>query len=280
MILPDLILQSRINQRWQYSGIDSLEHCLNREHFQSYPYPIEYSYNSRGFRDKEWPTSLKGLQEAVWCIGDSFTVGIGQPFEHTWPTVLAKKLNTRTVNVSMDGASNDWICRRVFDIAYTINPKAIVVMWSYVQRREDSNNLLDDEQRRIQSSKNTHHEDIQRWLIQVLQLKKIPLKIIQSCIPDFCGPDLPETIWNAVKDKSWPSCPQTPQELENLPVDIKTELQKIHQCFDDMMILLRKKLHTDIIYIDERLDWARDYHHFDILTSRWIVDQIETRLRM
>jgi len=279
MILPDLILPSRANQRWKYSGMDSLDECRDRQHFPNYPYPIEYVYNSRGFRDTEWPTSLKELQEAVWCFGDSFTVGIGQPLEHIWPNVLAQRINKRTINVSMDGASNDWILRRIFDIVRCINPKTIIVMWSYVHRQESPNTLLDDEQRKIQSSNDTHYEDMQKWLIQVSELKKIPVKVIQSCIPDFCYPDSPEIIWNKVKDTSWPSCPQTPQELEDLPINIKTELQKILLCFDDMMILLRKKLQTDIIYINERLDWARDHHHFDILTSQWVVDQIENQLR-
>lgn len=278
MILPDLILPSRTNQRWKYSGMDSLDQCLDKQHFKNYPYQIEYVFNSRGFRDTEWPASFTELQEAVWCIGDSFTVGIGQPLEHTWPNVLAKRLNKRIINISMDGASNDWILRRTFDIVRCINPKTIIVMWSYVHRQESLNTLLDDEQRKIQSSNNTHHEDIQKWLIQLSELKKIPAKVIQSCIPDFCYPDPPEIIWNKVKDTSWPSCPQTPQELEDLPINIKTELQKIHLCFDDMMILLRKKLQTDIIYINERLDWARDHHHFDILTSQWVVDQIENQL--
>ena len=290
MILPDLKLPSNKDQRRKYSGIDSLDWCLNREHFQNYPYPIEYVYNSRGFRDAEWPTSLKELQEAVWCVGDSFTVGIGQPLEHIWPNVLAQRINTRTINVSMNGASNSWICRRALDIASTINPKVIVIMWSYVHRQESCNDGLDDEERRIYTSNQSHHEDIIQWLMLVDRVRNISSQVVQLSIPEFIPIDFMPTehieildIWKSIKDPSWPCCPQILKELENLPSKIKKELKELHSCFDDIKNLFVRNhiitnLPTDIIYINERLDWARDYHHFDILTSQWVVDQIENQL--
>jgi hypothetical protein len=285
VILPDLILPSRRNQRWKYSGLDSLDQCIDKQHFQNYPYPIEYVYNSRGFRDAEWPTSLKELQEAVWCVGDSFTVGLGQPLEHIWPNVLAQRINTRTINVSMDGASNSWICRRALDIANTINPKTIVIMWSYIHRQESPNILLDDEQRRLNATKQLSDEDIQQWSVLVDRVKNIPNKVVQLSPPEFM-PKEPEImdIWQSVKDPSWPCCPQTLKELENLPSQIKKELKELHGCFDDIKNLFARKhtvanLLADIICIHERLDWARDHHHFDILTSQWVVDQIENQLR-
>ena len=287
VIIPDLVLPSRVNRRWKYSGIDSLDWCTDKDHFQNYPYPIEYVYNSRGFRDQEWPTSLKELQEAVWCIGDSFTVGLGQPLEHIWPNVLAQRINKRTINVSMDGASNDWIFRRAQDIANVIHPKTIVVMWSYVHRRENCNNLLDDEQRRINSINSTNNQDMQKWMMMVDRLRNIANEVIQMCIPEFAPSPL--IIWNRVKDPSWPPCPQNLQELQNLPQRIKIELQELRGCYDFLMsmydwdnsnILDTRDLPADVIYINERLDWARDHHHFDILTSRWAVDQIENQLRI
>jgi hypothetical protein len=36
----------------------------------------------------------------------------------------------------------------------------------------------------------------------------------------------------------------------------------------------------NVICIKRNLDWARDYHHFDILTSQWIVSQIVMRLTL
>ena len=72
-------------------------------HFLSYDYPINYQHNSRGFRDSEWPNDLDNI---IWCVGDSFTKGLGAPVEHTWPSILQNKTNKRCLNVSINGASN------------------------------------------------------------------------------------------------------------------------------------------------------------------------------
>lgn len=138
MILPDFILTSRVNQHWQYSGMDSIKQCRDKKHFRSYPYTVEYKYNTRGFRDAEWPDTPEELQKSIWCIGDSFTVGLGQPYEHTWPQVLEKQAGVRTINISMDGASNNWIARRTEQILNKINPNMLVIHWSFLHRREKS----------------------------------------------------------------------------------------------------------------------------------------------
>jgi len=137
MILPDVILTYRQNKIRFETGTDRLETCTDKKHFKSYPYPIEYRYNSRGFRDTEWPDTIEELKDAIWCVGDSSTLGIGSPVEHTWPYQVSQKLGTRTINISMDGASNDWIARKSQQIIDVIEPKFLVVHWSYISRRED-----------------------------------------------------------------------------------------------------------------------------------------------
>ncbi len=72
------------NRQCDYTGIDSVNECLDRELFTQWPHVIDYRYNSRGFRDQEWP---QDLASAIWCLGDSFTVGLGSRFEQTWPLV-------------------------------------------------------------------------------------------------------------------------------------------------------------------------------------------------
>jgi hypothetical protein len=138
LILPDFVLPSRVNQHWQYSGIDSQKDCRDKKHFEQYPHNINYQYNSRGFRDQEWPDTVDQLKQAIWCVGDSFTVGIGSPVEHTWPNVLQQSTQKRIINVSMDGASNNWISRKILKILTEVEPELIVVHWSYLQRRERS----------------------------------------------------------------------------------------------------------------------------------------------
>ena len=133
LILPEFVLPTKVNQRWTASGIDSIEGCKDRARFQSYPYQVEYLYNSRGYRDREWPADLS---DVIWCIGDSFTVGLGSPVEHTWPYLLEQATGRRCINLSMDGGSNNWMARRAVQLIRTVNPKQVVIHWSYLHRRE------------------------------------------------------------------------------------------------------------------------------------------------
>ena len=114
------------------SGMDTLEHCQDKDHFLSYTKDISYRYNSKGFRDHEWP---EDLSDVVWCVGDSFTVGIGQPFEETWPQLLGKKLGKTCLNIGEDGCANDTMALRIQEICKLHSPKLIVVMWSHFARR-------------------------------------------------------------------------------------------------------------------------------------------------
>ena len=125
MILSDFILPTRKNQIWSESGMDSRQLCLDQKHFDSYPYAIEYRYNSRGFRDDEWPSSMEELKKCIWCFGDSFTVGVGSPLSHTWVNILQNKSVLRCINISMDGASNDWIARKVVKVLEEIQPETL-----------------------------------------------------------------------------------------------------------------------------------------------------------
>lgn len=136
MILSDTIIKSKANQILEYDGIDTPSPLVGLFKSETYKYEISYNYNSRGFRDDEWPT--ENLQDCIWCIGDSFTVGIGVEYDHIWPQILQKKLQKRTINISLRGASNNWIARHAFSIIKEIKPKYLVIHWSYLHRREMS----------------------------------------------------------------------------------------------------------------------------------------------
>jgi hypothetical protein len=298
LILPDLMIPSRVHQRWQYSGMDSIEHCLDKKHFKAYPWHIDYSYNERGFRDREWPSSRSELKDAIWCVGDSFTVGIGQPLEHTWPYVLEQRLNHRTINISMDGASNDWIYRRAEQIQTEIQPRLLVVMWTYTHRRESADSHLEDEYRRIHSSRASIEQDFQHWVDLASKLRTDCKNLIESTIPGFQDPAWMATqaseqiknTWEKVKDPSWPTCPETLDEFDALPDHVLKELKDLHHCYDRIRSLFLRpgteicptgSIHIGhIIAVTQRLDWARDHHHFDILTSEWLVGQILQKIRM
>lgn len=282
MILPDLKLPSRIGQQWKYSGIDCAKHCVDKQHFARYPYAIEYEYNSRGFRDAEWPPSLTDLQNCIWCVGDSFTVGIGSPQSHTWPARLSHAANCRTINISLDGGSNTWIARTCERIVQEINPKRLVVMWSYTERRELPNANLTDEQRRCQDVTATAEENLQNFWGCYQKVIDLAPQSVHFCIPYFhktlvCKQDL----WHKVSDPAWPNtAPDTLAALYSLPQYIRDELQNLHQCYHDLetSLALQQLLRNKKITTFEPQDLARDGHHFDTITADWIAQQVVTQL--
>lgn len=190
MILQDLVIPSKKNLRLKFSGIDSLDRCPNKEHFQSYPHKVEYVYNSRGFRDAEWPDSLDELKDAIWCVGDSFTVGIGSSYHFIWPQVLSAVTGRRCINVSMDGASNNWISRRAQQIVREVAPTHMVMLWSYFHRREHPDTNLFDDCRVIHSDRSSsYQDDVDNFINcydQLINSKKIT-RMWHGAIPD-CSP--------------------------------------------------------------------------------------------
>jgi len=131
-----LKITEKQNYNSVFSGTDHLKFCLSKEYFKNYKKKITYHYNSKGFRDIEWPENLDNV---VWCVGDSFTVGIGQPHEETWPQLLQNKLGKRCINIGEDGCSNDTIYLRIKEIYNLYKPKLIIAMWSYLHRRRIKN---------------------------------------------------------------------------------------------------------------------------------------------
>ena len=288
MILPDFTIPSQINQQWQYTGIDSPEHCLDKKHFKSYPHVFDYCYNSRGYRDHEWPTELNKLKNAIWCVGDSFTVGIGSPVEHTWPYILQQQTGRRIINVSMDGASNQWMARKIKRIIEVVAPKTIVVQWSYFSRRESA--VGTDDERRMQYDLTQLDDDqnIENFKNCVLETKRIctDCQLINSIIPDAFSGISPIEVngwWNNDREFSWPE--QLPNSLNDVPLNILDKLQKkqqhtkyiIHYILQDFiknnnMILVNQ---YDEMFIKEV---ARDGHHYDLSTATKFVKELQANL--
>jgi hypothetical protein len=209
---------------------------MNKEHFLNYPYEIEYIHTSRGFRGPEWPSNI---DDVCWCVGDSFTSGVGQPYEHTWPYVFSSKSNIHTINISMDGASNMWISRKTIELL-EIQPKYIIIQWSYIHRRERDIKIGGskydncDEERKLFHSDVTTEEDIQHTIdcINLVESKKRNTTVIHTFIP------------------------------KNVPDDYQV-------LFKDLI----EKTNINVVWFDQ-LDYARDFHHYDIKTSNSLVEKI------
>ena len=94
---------------------------------------INYSFNSWGFRGPEYEQHI-GKPVNV-CLGDSFTVNVGGPIEHSWCSQLALHFDIPTLNLGMDGAGNDAI-RLVYNRACNLfDVQNTFVMYSYLHRR-------------------------------------------------------------------------------------------------------------------------------------------------
>ena len=218
-----LKIRNRINiKNTTISGIDCPELCLDKEHFRNYPKKILYKYNTNGFRDHEWPTDLS---DVIWCVGDSFTVGIGQPFEETWPNLLQKKLNKRCLNLGEDGCSNDTMALRIKEICKLHNPKLIVVMWSYLARRRRNN-------KDVGHNKNDFGDDMD--------------------LVNF--------------SKNFKMANELSTNILNLLIPF---------AFDGMESL--KEKYKDLTVIPQ-LDYAREHHHFDIMTSEYVTELITRKI--
>ena len=277
-MLADLILHSRVNQTWNFSGMDSPEECMNKLHFARYPHKVIYNYNSRGFRDREWPDNL---QDAIWCIGDSFTVGLGAPIEHTWPYLLEQRTGQRTINVSMDGAANDWISRRTVDIIKEIDPKKIIVHWSYLQRRE-----ADDATALEQKWKYTYSQLYEKsWpkMIPFNEFDTLPLEI-QTKIKDSCDWDTFHEI-NDESRRMW-RIKIGEGDIENGISNINKVNQPNSKVIHSFVPEFSAKEDTEKFYVEldkldvkyiaeiPKLDLARDYHHYGLASANYLVDRL------
>jgi hypothetical protein len=175
-MLSKFYVNDRINKKFDAGGLDTLEKCLDKKHFNEYPYSVRYEYNSRGFRGADWPADIS---KSIWCIGDSFTVGVGAPIEHSWPAVLSDRLSQTTINCGMDGASNDWIAARVLELIAELSPKNIIIQWSYLHRREQNGVSV------WFDPMSTRDDDINNLCnhINEIESSKGSTNIIHSCIP-------------------------------------------------------------------------------------------------
>ena len=309
MILPDIILHSRVNRRWTESGLDSLAQCANKQHFHNFSqhHDVNYVYNSRGFRDDEWPTTIKELKKCIWCFGDSFTVGLGSALSNTWVNILQQQSGIRCINISMDGASNKWISRKIQDVICIIDPTNIVVQWSYFHRDEMPNANLSDEDRRLYLGSDevrilhTYTNEgsvLEEFLRFKSHIASLPPYVVHTFIQRASSADAfyqvdttaMERSWDNIRDESWGNIPLTVPQLFMLSPAIRTELsniafngineyKRLKHCVYLPSILQRIIKCNAPIKIIPQIDMARDSHHYDVLTANKYVEYILKYLR-
>jgi hypothetical protein len=271
MLLPNFVLPELKNAVLDTTGLDSIEFCKDRKHFEKFNLPVSYRYNSRGFRDVEWPSDP---QQSIWCMGDSFTVGLGLTFELTWPQQIRANLDVDTISVAMDGASNQWIARKSCQVLEQIRPKHMVILWSYFHRRELLDPTITDMARRL------HYTDPDQLIIDcddfetcvksVTDANK-STSIIHVMIPDCHDVVHAGSIWDRIRGESWPE--QLPASLTDLSEFVQHEITHVHGMYDELEKLCQcntrlENLKTTTQFVDyDVVDLARDGYHFGPKTS-------------
>jgi hypothetical protein len=120
------------NMTTDYLGIDSKEHCLDRKWFEQHT-PVNYCFNEVGFRTH----SVERFDpEAVLVLGDSFTLGLGVASNVRFSDIIEQQLSHQVLNFSLNGASNDWIARKLQQLLTVFRPRAIVLHYTFSHRRE------------------------------------------------------------------------------------------------------------------------------------------------
>jgi len=228
------------NSKESFNGMDHIDRCNNKDHFLNYNKNISYEYNSKGFRDEEWPANL---QNKIWCIGDSFTVGIGQPHDETWPKLLEKSVREKCINIGEDGCSNDLMSLRAKYIIEKYQPKTVIIMWSYFWRRfVDGKNIHFEH-----NKKELPKDDVDNFLKNFHAVNNLRHDVINFVIPDcFIESDL------VTKNKF-----------------LKKNKKNINKILKYVDANISKKL----IEV-EQTDYARDGHHFGLSTTQKIVTQV------
>jgi hypothetical protein len=100
---------------------------------------IEYKFNSYGYRGSEFD---KIADNKVLVVGCSHTLGIGLPYDQTWPYIFTEMLKQEHPgsfvlwNLGMFGESNDYIARILNCAVEKLNPSVVIVLFTGFSRRE------------------------------------------------------------------------------------------------------------------------------------------------
>jgi hypothetical protein len=297
MILPNFVLPTYRNLTATQTGIDSPEQCVDIDHYKSYSWPVVYKYNSRGYRDAEWPDDL---DNAIWCFGDSFTVGLGSSHPHTWVQQLQKQSGIRTINIGMNGASNNWIARKIRELsAVNIRPRAIAIHWSYLHRRESEswvlgplvdrcwqkfyNNIRDQSWPKcehfhdfellpnaIKQEIKTRHLDLEReyWFRYDYEKTLDEERMMEFDVDATPEQDV-DNLLHAIRGVEQLGLPMIHSFIPDYAPDLATQTQIEQYCLKQGYSVV-----TDL----RTLDRARDGHHYDILTAQWLANELVQQL--
>jgi hypothetical protein len=90
-----------------------------------------YKFNQEGFRSDEFSN-----EEGIVFLGCSHTLGIGLPYEHTWPYIVSRHLRKKCYNLAIGGGSNDLAFRMAYNYIPKLNPSLVIFLVTHNSRLE------------------------------------------------------------------------------------------------------------------------------------------------
>ena len=249
MLIEDFkdYFKKSVNYTSKLNGLDN----PNEKHTDScwwHNYPLhdfQYQYNSWGFRGPEYDQYI-GKPVNI-CIGDSFTINIGGPIEHSWASQLATRFDIPTINLGMDGAGNNAIktvynrASEIFDVQTTF------IMYSFFHRRSTKNNdlvhigCLDDNEN-IRYFEENMIEDVVYTFIPPWCWSDVELDYLQSehknnlyNLPNSSSPllsKLSQKIYNSWKGADWVLYEEFNKGIINETMQNDEEFVKLKQRYE------------------------------------------------
>jgi len=243
MLINDLrYFRKSANYSNTTSGIDHpAESKRSSKDWHAYPIQdFNYQFNSWGFRGPEY-TQYIGKPVNI-CLGDSFTVNLGGPIEHSWCSQLALHFDVPTLNLGMDGAGNDAI-RLVYNRACEIfDVQNTFVMYSYLHRRLVNNKF---EQEMLDDSENFNYflehrilnvfecalpscnwTDEERKFLSKLEIYFFDMPLYFSDYQEIDRKLIDKDLYNNLRGTDWPTFKQFAQGAEPHPEMITEEFGK------------------------------------------------------
>jgi hypothetical protein len=179
--MHNIIIPRYANLTCSELGHDSPQHVGNK--FCNYT-PVQYHFNANGFRTHDFSEIDS---DCILVFGDSFTLGLGTNIENRFTDVMQQQLGLKVFNISLNGASNDWIARRVVDMLNFVQPRAVVIHYTFSHRREHADTTWFDDERTLCEPQYTDLENFYNWQknfnLIVNTVGHIPL--IHSFIPTW-----------------------------------------------------------------------------------------------
>ena len=164
-------------------GMDSRAHCFDHRRFDQHP-PVSYQFNQVGFRTHSVD---KFEHNAILVLGDSFTLGLGNNTQERYTDLLEQQLLHQVLNFSLNGASNDWIARKLQQLLQLFQPKAIVIHYTFSHRRERPQPDWHDDERTECEPLYSSEENYQNWFtnFQTIQALAGDTKLVHSFITNW-----------------------------------------------------------------------------------------------